>query len=246
MDDEGIPHLEDIVEGKRALKQYLLEHPDIEYEIVEFKEVETVNNALYNVDSILDSMLDKFHVSGYTVFLSGSNNFRNEVYPIYKANRLNVPRPVHYLAVREHLMNKWDAVVVQGMEADDALGIHQTDTSVICTIDKDLDTITGKHYNFVTDTLYDVSPLEAANNFYMQMLAGDSTDNICGIRGVGMITAKKRLDKYENYCDGAIEEYKKYYGEDWEEAWQVNELLLGILCDEDNAKRVKEEVRLLS
>ena len=156
------------------------------------------------------------------------SNFRNEVYPNYKANRADARRPVHYEKIRSHLINRWNAEVVNGIEADDAIGIYQEDNTVICTIDKDLDCIPGPHYNFVKGEYYEVSPSEAVNHFCMQMLAGDGTDNICALRGVGMKTAQKRLDKYDNYADGAIEEYKKYYGDDWEEAWDCNEQLIGI------------------
>lgn len=212
--------------GKTGMKKLIEAYPD--HNIVPNRVVEPVENALHTVNLTLDNMISKFQANTVRVFLSGHNNFRNEVYPIYKANRIDQARPVLYQDIRQYLIKAWSAEVINGMEADDALGIHQTDSTIICTIDKDLDCISGAHYNFVKDLYYDVSITEAVNNFCMQMLAGDSTDNICGLRGVGMPTAKKRLDTYSNYYDGAIEEYKKYYGEGWNEAWDCNEQLIGI------------------
>lgn len=216
------------VKGKRALKEFHTAWIGEPLTVKENNVVEPVQNALHTVNLTLDNMITTLQASHVRVFLSGSNNFRNSVYPIYKANRLDQKRPVHYEAIRSYLINKWNAEVVNGMEADDAMGINQSNDTVICTIDKDLDTISGAHYNFVKDTYYEVSHKEAANNFYMQMLAGDGTDNICALRGVGIATAKKRLDAYENYAVGATSEYQKYYGEDWEEAWDCNEQLIGI------------------
>jgi len=218
----------DVAKGKRELAELLKEYEDNNPSYKEEFIVEPVQNALHTVNLTLENMISKFQANAVRIFLSGSNNFRNEIYPIYKANRLDQKRPEHYGAIREHLINKWHAEVINGMEADDAMGINQYDDTIICTIDKDLDTIAGAHYNFVKDEYYQVSPKEAVNNFCMQMLAGDSTDNICALWRVGMATAKKRLDTYPDYYTGALEEYKKYYGDGWEEAWDCNEQLIGI------------------
>jgi len=229
LSEEGEP-LEE-AKGKRGLKGLQETYP--EAGIASSHIVEPVANAIHTVNHMIESMLTATGVSDYRLFLTGKDNFRNEVYPIYKANRIDSPRPTHYAAIRNHMVTQWNGEVIQGMEADDALGIHQTSSTIIASTDKDLDCISGVHYNFVKDLLYTVSEQEATNFFYMQMLAGDGTDNICALRGVGLPTAKKRLDKYPDYHTGAIEEYKKYYGEGWEEAWDCNEQLIGIRY-EDN------------
>lgn len=55
---------------------------------------------------------------------------------------------------------------------------------VICvSLDKDLLTIPGWHYNFVTEVEKFVSPLEALRNFYIQLLEGDASDNIPAFDG---------------------------------------------------------------
>ena len=71
------------------------------------------------------------------------------------------------------------------------------DTTIICTTDKDLKMIPGKHYGLDSREVTEVTLEEADRFFYCQLLAGDSVDNIKGIDGVGMIRAYKRLEHCE-------------------------------------------------
>jgi DNA polymerase-1 len=127
----------------------------------------------------------------YKAFLTGENNFRYKVFPEYKAFRLNKPKPIHLAACNKHLVENWKAVVTDGYEADDALGIeqmalsHETDATCIASIDKDLLTIPGKHYNFVKKEWHLVSPSQARHRFYTSLIVGDSADGIKGAIGIG-------------------------------------------------------------
>ena len=91
-------------------------------------------------------------------------------------------------------MRWWKAELICGREADDALGCAQTDETCIVSIDKDLLMIPGNHYNFVRDEYSKVDEQQGWYNFYKQLLTGDRTDNICGIKGVGPKTAEKLLE----------------------------------------------------
>ena len=130
-------------------------------------------------------------------FLTGSNNFRKEIATIkpYKGNRTQ-PKPKHLQALRDHLV-KMGCVVVDGQEADDAIGIAayaaEPDSYTIVSIDKDLLMLRGKHYNFVKKEFTYVSDSEAIKAFYTQLLTGDRTDNIQGIPGIGPAKAAKAL-----------------------------------------------------
>jgi 5'-3' exonuclease len=77
----------------------------------------------------------------YISFLSGKGNKRKIAYPDYKANRKGKPMPVHLQAVRLHLSAFWNGVTVNGIEADDAIGICAyylpTENTIIGTADKD-------------------------------------------------------------------------------------------------------------
>jgi len=131
----------------------------------------------------------------YEIHLTGPNrtNFRYQIYPQYKANRTQ-PKPIHYDALREHLVLRHAGIMEIEGEADDAMADRQNDETVICSIDKDLDQIPGEHYDFVKDVRYSVSALRGLRFFYLQLLQGDRTDNIPGIDGIGPKKAQAILD----------------------------------------------------
>jgi Autographiviridae exonuclease len=137
------------------------------------------------------------------IWISGDNNFRYKLFPDYKANRRDKPKPRHLEVVRENLVVRWNASITDGIEADDALGIdHQREVPglgkqvvVLCSIDKDLLQLPGVHFNFVNRKFVDVTPTEGCYNFYYQLLVGDSGDNIPGCPGVGPKRAPRMLQE---------------------------------------------------
>ncbi len=151
--------------------------------------------AIWRLEHLIEECLTAVEASAYQIYLSPSDgsNFRYQLAADYKANRTQ-EKPVHYQALREHLIQKMGATVVEGMEADDALGEAQIPETCIVTIDKDLDQIPGFHYNFVRDQLYNIGLLEAHRSFYWQVLVGDRTDNVQGCPGIGKAKADRLLD----------------------------------------------------
>lgn len=135
----------------------------------------------------------------YKIFLTGSNNYRKEICPEYKANRKE--KPILYNQMLDYVLTLPKTYMIHGEEADDRLGIEQTDNTVICTIDKDLLMVEGKHYNFVKDEHREVTPDEGLKNFYTQLLTGDKTDNIIGIKGIGPVKASRLLEGCETELD---------------------------------------------
>jgi len=95
------------------------------------------------------------------------------------------------------LTTEYNAITTDGYEADDALGFNQTEDSIICSIDKDLLMIPGHHWNFVKKEHREVSELDGIKAFYRQMLIGDSSDNIFGVKGIGKVKAAKLIDHLE-------------------------------------------------
>lgn len=164
---------------------------------------EPIENACQNVSTVVRSIkerLAKQDVLRYEFYLSGKGNFRYDIATLqpYKGNRKDVPKPVHYDALREFITDKYRATVVEGEEADDAIGIRAIElhgNGVIVSIDKDLNNIPGPHFDWTKDVWYDVSEVQALRNFYGQMLTGDETDNIPGIYGIGKVKATKLLAK---------------------------------------------------
>lgn len=144
-------------------------------------------------EDLVDSILVNTEAEEYRLFLTGKDNFRYTIYPEYKAHRPK-EKPFWLEACRQYLIATFNAEVIDGQEADDAMGINQTEDTIICSIDKDLLMIPGRHYNFVKDEYIEVSTQAAIKHFYMQCLTGDRADNIKGIEKVGPKKAEKILD----------------------------------------------------
>jgi len=163
--------------------------------------VEDFGIACARADNLLTNIINE--VGGPLVdnhiFLSGGENFRKTIYPQYKANRVDQKRPDYLEPLREWLVTKWGAKVTDGIEADDALGIAQTENTakgtgfltIICSLDKDLLQVPGNHYSWEIGTSTWnkpasrrwVSPQEGLFNFYWQIMMGDAADNVPGFDG---------------------------------------------------------------
>ena len=71
----------------------------------------------------------------------------------------------------------------------------------MATIDKDLDQIPGWHYDYMKKVHYAVSPEEANDWFWRQVLSGDPTDNIGGACGVGPQSADAYIADWYGLSD---------------------------------------------
>lgn len=206
-------------ERKWAAKEYVKENnidpATVSYETVfEKGDMQAVE---YVIDCLMGDMYTATNTQDYTIYLTGEGNFR-EAYAKthkYKGNRDNVDKPILYEETRKYLIDVYGAEVVNGMEADDALGIAQKNDTCIVTIDKDLDMIPGWHYNLMHNKLYNVDPTTADYEFYIQMLTGDTTDNIIGIHKVGRKTAEKILHacEYDEVWPTIYAKYIEEFGE---------------------------------
>lgn len=192
------------------------------YRVAWTTENEDFGIAKWRLDEMLDGILEETEATEFELYLSDAteNNFRFKLYPQYKQNRVQ-PKPKHYEALKYYLVSEVGAKITIEQEADDALGIKQTEInsevddgfswdalvkeegkylsesnprSVICSIDKDLLQIPGYHYNFVKKEKSYITPEEGLKRFYAQLLMGDITDNIPGIYGIGPVKAGKALE----------------------------------------------------
>lgn len=209
--------------------------------------------ALHLVDNQMQAIIDMFNGDGKLwLYLSGKNNFRFDIATIkpYKGNRDPSKKPKYYDQLRDYMVQEWGAVMTDGIEADDALGTHQFSkkdkSTVICTIDKDLNMIPGFHFNFVKGEFYDVKMADANMFFLRQLLTGDSTDNIPGIRGVAEKTSRKLIP------DGTTEDqaiqivgkaYRECYKESAPEALEEIARLLWIRRHEGEDPLFIEEIK---
>ncbi len=156
------------------------------------QEDDAADFAYARTEDLVDQIIVNSEADSFRIFLTGKDNFRYTIYPEYKAHRPK-EKPYWLQPIREYLVANFNAEVVNGQEADDALGINQTGDSIICSIDKDLLQIPGRHYNFVKDEFTEVDEFQGIHHFYMQCLMGDRSDNIKGIPKVGPKNAEKIL-----------------------------------------------------
>jgi len=201
-------------------------------------------DAHVKTNLFISNILNETGATHFNLFLSDNseNNFRYKVDPEYKANRTQ-PKPKWYNEIKEYLMLEHGAKVAYGMEADDALGINQTDETILCTIDKDLDQIPGKHYKWAIwrngsiitpSSLYTVTDYEGRSFLWQQMLIGDVSDNIKGIPKIGKVKAKNLLEglPLEDMEDIVRLKYQKTYPDTWEQEFDNNLVLLSILREQ--------------
>src|SRR5690606_23836840 len=133
------------------------------------------------------------------IFIHGGGNFRDEIATLkeYKGNRDKTHKPKYAAQIRDYLVNVHGAELVVGQESDDAIGIAQMQapagSTIIVSTDKDMDMIPGYHYNWVKGEEYFVEQEDADKFLFWQMLVGDPTDNIPGIRRVGTKRATAML-----------------------------------------------------
>jgi hypothetical protein len=175
------------------------------------KEAESVADLLKIADLYVSNIVaradDTF--TDYKVFITGKGNYRYDlaVTAPYKGNRPS-EKPEHLETIRQHLLDYHPSLLSSGEEADDLIAIEATergDACVICSIDKDLDQVPGKHYNFLKAIRYTVTPWEGLVFFYTQILTGDRVDNIIGLQGIGPVKAQKALEK----CRTEMELFEK-------------------------------------
>ena len=172
--------------------------------------------ALHSTKLYVNQIIEDCGCTSYTIYLTPKKTFRNKVRDDYKGNRKGIAKPVHLDAIRTYLVSIYKAVVVNNIEADDALGLKQDDTTCIASIDKDLLMCEGRHYNFVKKEQKYVTPEEGTRFFYQQMITGDSADNIKGIKGLGNIKASKLLQDTarKDWDSMIIDLYIKEFGYD--------------------------------
>lgn len=175
----------------------LLDGDILAYRCAAASEETDMEICLLRLDRAVREVLYVTESDTYEIFLSGEDNFRYKIFPEYKAHRKDVVKPKWLQQCREYLITNWNARMAHGCEADDLLGCAQTEDTIICSIDKDLLQIPGRHYNFVKNEFTDVSEIAGLKNFYTQLLMGDASDGISGVAGIGKVKAFKMLEGCE-------------------------------------------------
>jgi hypothetical protein len=160
------------------------------------------------------------------VALKGKGNFRYDVYSDYKGHRKKDEDPNPALTKRRRQLNKYayslghhasdnceadDVVCIWAQEAKEA-GQHY----VIAHIDKDINMMEGWHWNPTKSLLYEVTEDEGWHFMCIQMLTGDSTDNIPK-KAEKLLTDVAKCDK----IDAVRKAWQEAHPEDWKERLEV-------------------------
>ena len=190
--------------------------------------------AIYGVINSLQKLLKDFKPDYIgVVFDAKGKNFRNDLYPDYKANRPPMPEelvcqiePIHKIIDSMGL----PLLMIDGVEADDVIATlaKQAEAKGMDTIissgDKDLAQLVNDHtrmYNAMNNGIIDRKGVQEKFGVVPELiidylvLVGDSVDNIPGVPKVGPKTAAKWLNDYGS-LDGIInhaDEFKGRVGE---------------------------------
>lgn len=176
--------------------------------------------AVYGYTSMLLKMLKDYHAPYLAViFDAARENYRNKIYPEYKANRDETPEDLipQFPLIRE-ATKAFDipALEMEGYEADDLiatytrLALEQGKKVVIVSSDKDLMQLMRKGVRMLdpmknkwleeADVFekFGVSPDKVVD---VQALAGDKVDNVPGVPGIGVKTAAELINTFGSLED---------------------------------------------
>jgi len=150
------------------------------------------------------------------IFDSARKNFRNEIYSEYKGNRSDAPDDLipQFEYIRKSVLAfNLPSVELINYEADDLIATYVEQIldkgakATIVSSDKDLMQLFKKNVRifdpmkskFITegdvDKKFGVKPEKVID---VQALAGDSTDNVPGVPGIGVKTAAELIKEYGN------------------------------------------------
>ncbi len=175
-------------------------------------------NAIYGFTNILLKVIKELKPTHLVVgFDVSKHTFRNDLYDGYKATRKPMPPELKtQLQPIKHMLELMNIKYIQkeGLEGDDIIGSLCKKFScptVIITGDRDsfqlIDKTTTVYLNKkgmsdvkimdeqAMQELYGVTPDEFV---FVKSLAGDTSDNIPGVKGVGEKTALELVKKYSN------------------------------------------------
>ena len=177
-------------------------------------------NKLLQDSKSADNNLKPTHFA--VIFDSARKNFRNDIYPDYKANRSDAPDDLipQFEYIRKSVIAfNLPSVELINYEADDLIATYTEQVLIkggkvtIVSSDKDFMQLYKKDVR-IYDPMKNkfITPEDINNKFGVepkkvidvQALAGDSSDNVPGVPGIGIKTAAELINQY-----GTLEELLK-------------------------------------
>ncbi len=150
------------------------------------------------------------------IFDSAKKNFRNEIYPDYKGNRSDAPEDLipQFDYIRKSVLAfNLPSVELVNYEADDLIATYVDQIltkgakATVVSSDKDLMQLYKKNVRIYdpmknkfikNEDVKQKFGVRPENVVEVQALAGDSTDNIPGVPGIGVKTAAELINQYGN------------------------------------------------
>ncbi len=188
-------------------------------------------NALYGFVLMMNKIIEEEHPEYVAVAFDIGKNFRREKYQTYKAGRASTPDDLKMqMPVARKILDVMGIKYfeLEPYEADDIIGtlankanldpefdatIISSDKDLLQLISPQVDVKLLKQKDFIKynrDTFFKDYHFEPINMIDFKALAGDKSDNILGVAGIGEKTAINLLSEYqtiENLYDH-IEEVK--------------------------------------
>ncbi len=177
-------------------------------------------NALYGFTQMLLKVIkDRRPDHIAVVFDVGRTTFRTDLYPDYKANRSAMPDDlIPQIAPIKEMVRAFNIPVLElaGYEADDIIGTIAQECEergmevVVVTGDKDLMQIVSDRVTLLDTMKEKVSDIPAVRERFgvgpegvidILGLAGDTSDNIPGVPGIGEKTAIKLIQEFGSLDD---------------------------------------------
>lgn len=177
------------------------------------KDNNDVDLVINDVDTYMNLIMTTTNCSHYLGFIGGERCFRYDFYPEYKSNRPESPDWfIKWKSViRYRLVDYWGVLVSDGRESEDdciicANHYKQFTNVVLVHVDKDLSFWEGNHWDYQKHRFYYVDKLGylelnkskikgvGLKWFYTQLICGDASDNIKGLKGKGPAFAYKLLN----------------------------------------------------
>ena len=148
-----------------------------------------MDEAWVRLNDSIETLKDKVGADEVVLCVTHPKNWRFDFYADYKSNRKSGVKPMLVPLLRDRIAEDPRGYRRDFLEGDDIMGILATKPgagdTIMVTIDKDLKTIPGRHFNFRQDAFFEVTEAEANQFHLLQTLMGDQTDGYPGCRGIG-------------------------------------------------------------
>lgn len=183
----------------------------------------TLEDAISSANSYLQGLINGTNVEEFLLFFTIGTNFRYEIYPEYKANRIGKEKPPFFKEVRDYLINEYRGIYKANLEADDVLNIYKNKyiaeqvSYIVISTDKDINNLVGLNYDIKNNVARLVDQEYADQYFWGSVITGDTADNIKGVPGKGPAFIKKLWESTKDinlFKSKVICEYINYFGEE--------------------------------